>query len=188
VLGRRVEELTTRLDEQGRFLVDRESTSDELRNQAASAQRVKSEVRAVLAEVENRHRSETQAIRAEKASLEAQIRQSREERAKLESEISAMKRDAETTWANERMESALLRERINDIAAEVARLTAALEGPTSPIAAIVKGDSEHSTSANGSNGTGVALAPQIEQAKGTLADRIRALQSRASSVPQPSEA
>jgi chromosome segregation ATPase len=188
VLGRRVEELTTRLDEQGRFLVDRESTSDELRNQAASAQRVESEVRAALAEVENRHRSETQAIRAEKASLEAQIRQSREERAKLESEISAMKRDAETTWANERMESALLRERINDIAAEVARLTAALEGPTSPIAAIVNGDSEHSTSANGSNGTGVALAPQIEQAKGTLADRIRALQSRASSVPQPSEA
>jgi chromosome segregation ATPase len=188
VLGRRVEELTTRLDEQGRFLVDREFTSDELRNQAASAQRVESEVRAALAEVENRHRSETQAIWAEKASLEAQIRQSREERAKLESEISAMKRDAETTWANERMESALLRERINDIAAEVARLTAALEGPTSPIAAIVNGDSEHSTSANGSNGTGVALAPQIEQAKGTLADRIRALQSRASTVPQPSEA
>ena len=188
VLGRRVEELTTRLDEQGRFLVDRESTSHELRNQAASAQRVESEVRAALAEVENRHRSETQAIRAEKASLEAQIRQSREQRAQLESEIAAMKRDAETTWANERMESALLRERINDIAAEVARLTAALEGPTSPIAAIVNGDSEHSTGANGSNGTGVALAPQIEQAKGTLADRIRALQSRASSVPQPSEA
>lgn len=197
VLGRRVEELTTRLDEQGRFLVDREFTSDELRNQAASAQRVESEVRAALAEVENRHRSETQAIRAEKASLEAQIRQSREERSKLESEISAMKRDAETTWANERMESALLRERINDIAAEVARLTAALEGPTSPIAALVKGDSDLSTSANGSNGTGtaglraapaVALAPQIEQAKGTLADRIRALQSRASSVPRPSEA
>jgi len=197
VLGRRVEELTTRLDEQGRFLVDREFTSDELRNQAASAQRVESEVRAALAEVENRHRSETQAIRAEKASLETQIQQSREERAKLESEIAAMKRDAETTWANERMESALLRERINDIAAEVARLTAALEGPTSPIAALVKGDSDLSTSANGSNGTGtaglraapaVALAPQIEQAKGTLADRIRALQSRASSVPQPSEA
>ena len=197
VLGRRVEELTTRLDEQGRFLVDREFTSDELRNQAASAQRVESEVRAALAEVENRHRSETQAIRAEKASLEAQIRQSRKERAQLESEIAAMKRDAETTWADERMESALLRERINDIAAEVARLTAALEGPTSPIAALVKGDSDLSTSANGSNGTGtaglraapaVALAPQIEQAKGTLADRIRALQSRASSVPRPSEA
>ena len=44
-----------------------------------------------------------------------------------------MKRDAETTWAAERVENALLRERINDVAAEVARLTAVLEGPGSPI-------------------------------------------------------
>ena len=44
-----------------------------------------------------------------------------------------MKREAETTWAAERVENALLRERINDVAAEVARLTAALEGPGSPI-------------------------------------------------------
>ena len=44
-----------------------------------------------------------------------------------------MKREAETAWAAERVENALLRERINDVAAEVARLTAALEGPGSPI-------------------------------------------------------
>ncbi len=44
-----------------------------------------------------------------------------------------MKRDAESTWAAERVENALLRERINDVAAEVARLTATLEGPGSPI-------------------------------------------------------
>ena len=45
--------------------------------------------------------------------------------------LSIMKRDAELTWASERVENALLRERINDVAAEVARLTAALEGPGS---------------------------------------------------------
>ena len=45
--------------------------------------------------------------------------------------LSAMKREAEATWASERVENALLRERINDVAAEVARLTAALEGPGS---------------------------------------------------------
>ena len=39
-----------------------------------------------------------------------------------------MKREAEQTWAAERVENALLRERINDIAAEIARLTVALEG------------------------------------------------------------
>jgi len=187
-LGRRVGELTTRLDEQGRFLVDRESTSDQLRYETANAQKFETEVRAALADAENRHRSETEALRAEKTLLEAQMQQSREERAKLENEIAAINRDAETTWASDRMESALLRERINDIAAEVARLTAALEGPSSPIAAIINGDAAHSTGANESNGTTVALAPQIEETKGTLADRIRALQSRASSVAQPSEA
>jgi chromosome segregation ATPase len=188
VLGRRVDELTQRLDEQGRFLVERETKSDRLRNDAANAQRVEAEVRAALADTENRHRSETEALRSEKALLDAQLQQSQEERARLENEIAGMKRDAETTWANDRMESALLRERINDIAAEVTRLTAALEGPTSPIAGIISADAGHSTGANGSNGTTMALAPHIEEAKGTLADRIRALQNRASGVPQPSEA
>ena len=48
-----------------------------------------------------------------------------------------MKREAEETWASERVENALLRERINDVAAEVARLASALEGPNSPIDAIL---------------------------------------------------
>ncbi|HEY7243024.1 MAG TPA: hypothetical protein VH678_03970 [Xanthobacteraceae bacterium] len=189
VLGRRVEELTSRLDEQGRFLVDRESMSDQLRNEAANAHKIETEIRAALADAENRHRSDTEALRTEKSLLEAQVKQAQEERAKLETEITAMKRDAEATWANDRMESALLRERINDIAAEVTRLTAALEGPGSPIAAIINGEEAHSAGANGSNGTAVALAPQVAETKGTtLADRIRALQSRVSSVAQPSEA
>ena len=48
-----------------------------------------------------------------------------------------MKREAEATWAAERVENALLRERINDVAAEVARLTSVLEGPGSRIDAIL---------------------------------------------------
>ena len=48
-----------------------------------------------------------------------------------------MKREAEQTWAAERVENALLRERINDIAAEIARLTFALDGPNSPIEAML---------------------------------------------------
>ena len=50
-----------------------------------------------------------------------------------------MKREAEATWATERMENAVLRERINDVAAEVARLTSVLEGPGSPIDAMLAG-------------------------------------------------
>ena len=55
----------------------------------------------------------------------------------MQREVSALKRDAETTWAAERVENALLRERIKDVATEVARLTAVLEGPGSPIETIL---------------------------------------------------
>ena len=44
-----------------------------------------------------------------------------------------IKRDAELTWAAERVESALFRERINDVAYEVTRITQALERPGSLI-------------------------------------------------------
>src|SRR5262249_57093292 len=72
-------------------------------------------------------------FRAEITELEASLAAAIDERNKLRGEIGSMKRDTESTWAAERVENALLRERINDVAAEVARLTAALEGPGSPI-------------------------------------------------------
>jgi len=99
-----------------------------------------------------------------------------------------MKRDAENAWTNERMENAVLRERINDVAAEVARLTAALEGPQSPIEAILSADAGRPAVApNGTNGAGApSIAPGGGESKGTLADRIRALQGRASRVAQAS--
>jgi chromosome segregation ATPase len=189
VLARRVAELTARLDEQGRFLADREFASDRLRNEVSNAQKIESEVRAALAEAETRHRAATEAIRAETASIEEQLKQSRDERVKLQREIAAMKQQAESSWANERVENALLRERINDVAAEVARLTATLEGAASPIAAILDNGAGYSAGAgHGSNGASLSIAPRIGESKGTLADRIRALQSRASQVPQGSGA
>jgi hypothetical protein len=102
-----------------------------------------------------------------------------------------MRRDTESSWAAERVENALLRERINDVAAEVARLTAALEGPGSPIESMLaveapalgpaRGDG--ASGVNGTSGeTGAATIDSPQQSKGTLADRIRALQSTASRV------
>ena len=95
-----------------------------------------------------------------------------------------MKREAESVWANERMENAVLRERINDVAAEVARLTAALEGP----GLADRDASSAAIPAMTPRPIGDKAMPSIApngDAKGTLADRIRALQSRASArVPQ----
>jgi chromosome segregation ATPase len=187
VLARRVEELTARMDEQRRFLADREFIADQMRNEAANAQRIEAEVRAALANAETRQREETEAIRAEKNLLEGQLRQSEEERAKLQSEIAGMKREAENVRASERTENVELRERINDVAAEVARLTATLEGPGSPIETILNNASSQDTAgANGNNGAAVSIASDVRDNKGSLADRIRALQNRASAVSQRS--
>jgi chromosome segregation ATPase len=189
ILGRRVQELVARLDEQGRFLADREYVSERLRTEAATAQKTEADVRSVLADAERRHHQATEAIRTEKTLLEEQLKQSQDERAKLQREMATMKRDAETAWASERMESAVLRERINDVAAEVARLTATLEGPGSPIDAILAADAARPAAlGNGANGGAPSIAPNGDGSKGTLADRIRALQSRASRVPQASGA
>ena len=67
VLSRRVQELTSKLDEQTRFLADREFVSNKLRDDAASAQRAEADLRAALAEAENRHQSATDAIRLKRA-------------------------------------------------------------------------------------------------------------------------
>ncbi len=181
-----MQELTARLDEQGRFLADNEFASERLRTEATSVQKIEAALRAELAEIDNRHRLATEDLRAEKKSLEEQLRQSEDERAKLQRDIAAMKRDAESDWTNERVENAVLRERINDVAAEVARLTAALEGPDSPIDAIIA--QAPPAAINGAADKDVpSIAPNGGESKGTLADRIRALQSRASArLPQAS--
>jgi hypothetical protein len=91
------------------------------------------------------------------------------------------------------MESAVLRERINDVAAEVARLAIALEGPGSPIETLLADETGRSKAhaapgGNGANGNGEAMLASLAnggESKGSLADRIRAVQSRAR-VPQPS--
>ena len=141
ILGRRVQELTARLDEQGRFLADNEFASDRLRNEATSAQKTEAEVRAALAQSENRHRLATEGLRAEKAQSRA-VAPFRGRARQAAARDRGMKREAESGWASERVENAVLRERINDVAAEVARLTATLEGPDSPIDAIINNDAQ----------------------------------------------
>src|SRR6202012_844356 len=76
-------------------------------------------------------------LRTEKAAVEDQLRVARDERSKLQRDINAIQQQAESSWATERMENALLRERINDIAAEVAKLAMTLEGPNSAIEAML---------------------------------------------------
>ncbi len=189
VLNRRVQELEVRLDDQGRLLAEREFEIERLRSELAAASQAESDLREELGNSSGRSSGAVDKFRSDIGQLEAQLAAAIEERSKLQREIAAMKRDAETTWASERVENALLRERINDVAAEVARLTAVLEGPGSPIEsmladavpALSEGSDSGALGINGENGkAGAAAIDSPQPGKGTLADRIRALQSTAS--------
>ena len=91
-----------------------------------------------------------------------------------------MKREAEATWASERVENALLRERINDVAAEVARLTSVLEGPGSTDRHDPRGARARRRERRRQARVAPAANTNSEDGKGSLADRIRALQARSS--------
>ncbi|MEL6505463.1 MAG: hypothetical protein AAFQ10_13530 [Pseudomonadota bacterium] len=91
------------------------------------------------------------------------------ERDSLKVELSTVQMASGEDWELERRENAIVRERINDLAAQVTAMTAALEGPDSPInQALDKKDGVFSKV----KGKGKPKAP-VE----TLADRIRALQA-----------
>jgi chromosome segregation ATPase len=95
----------------------------------------------------------------------------------------------------ERVENTVLREQINEVAAEIARLTGTLEGAESPIGSILKGD-RSAAAPSGTKG-GAARAPagakasetaSTAEAKGTLTERMRALQGRVTRAAQRSRA
>src|SRR4029079_2002754 len=146
-----------------------------LNETVAAAHKTEIDLRSELASAANRGRSATEGLVKEKALIEDQLAQSKAERTKLQQEIAAMKREAEQTWAAERVENALLRERINDIAAEIARLTVALEGAGSPIEVILANEPASTNGQRPVNGEHKPISTAGE-GKGSLADRIRALQ------------
>src|SRR3984957_7323073 len=108
---------------------------------------------------------EAEAARAEHARLNGEAEAAR-------AQVAALQREAEDARKAEQNETAVLREQISDIAAQIAQLTASpekVEGAEPPV---------HSEPANG-NGE---AAPR----QASLIERIRALQSRASRIsPAP---
>jgi chromosome segregation ATPase len=185
-LGRRVEELGAQLGEQGQLLADREHLAERLRNEVVAARKAEAELRAELTDTENRYRSASETLAAEKSLIESELRRSHEERDKLQRELGALKRDVQNAIANEGVENAALRERINEVAAQVVRLTATLEGPDSPIGTILEGGHAAAAAASGANGASQPAAPRAGEPRASLEDRIRALQGPASRVARPS--
>jgi chromosome segregation ATPase len=181
MLGNRINDLENRLAAQGKLLAEAEYENKQLRETSEAA-------RDEIAALNSGSKSPAlEKLRVEKAALEEQLGIARDERARAQRELTAMQQQAESSWATERMENALLRERINDIAAEVAKLAMQLEGPNSAIDAILAAEPVAPPiapkPANDVPADNTA-AGNVVPMGGTLADRIRALQSHASRARQ----
>ncbi len=190
MLGNRVNDLEARLATQGKLLAEREFENNQLKQANEAAERSMRELRAENATLNEGGKSPAlEKLRTEKAAMEEQLRIARDERAKVQRDINAIQQQAENSWATERMENALLRERINDIAAEVAKLAIQLEGPNSAIEAMLVA-AEPATPPKAAprpanaNMAASSAPPPEGGGGGTLADRIRALQSHASRARQ----
>jgi chromosome segregation ATPase len=197
-LHTRVEELEAVLGNQARLLAERDFQLEKLRSDLEAAHRTEGDLRNELTAAGSRRSAAEDSLRGEIKELEAQLAAMVAERGKLQREVATIKREADATWASERVENALLRERINDVAAEVARLTAALEGPDSPILSMLAeeapslahGDEQAAPQRTAGRGTAALNGTPRPSESGTstsgekksLADRIRALQSSASRV------
>jgi chromosome segregation ATPase len=188
MLGNRVTDLEARLATQGKLLAERDYENNQLRQQNAAAERAVRELHDEIAGLSGGKLPAIERLRAEKAAVEEQLGIARDERAKLQRDINAIQQQAESSWATERMENALLRERINDIAAEVAKLAMTLEGPNSTIEAMLAAEpvipAKAAKAANGVAANGSAANGNLAEGGGTLAERIRALQSHASRARQ----
>lgn len=188
MLGNRVNDLETRLATQGKLLAEREFENGQLKQANAAAERTVQELREEIAAAGGGKSSALEKLRQEKAAVEEQLRIISDERGKLQRDVNAIQQQAESSWATERMENALLRERINDIAAEVAKLAIQLEGPNSAIEAMLAAEPTvpAKTAAKPANGAtnGVSPGSGMPEGGGTLAERIRALQSHASRARQ----
>ena len=186
MLGNRVTDLEGRLATQGKLLAERDFENNQLRQANQAAERGVKELREELNQTNSGRWPTLEKLKAEKAAAEEQLRVARDERAKLQRDMHAIQQQAESSWATERMENALLRERINDIAAEVAKLAMQLEGPNSPIEAMLASEvppARPARPANGAAANDLGSAGNVPQG-GTLAERIRALQSHASRARQ----
>lgn len=191
---KRLERLTTALSDREDKLERREKELARLREQAKGAARTEGDLATELAESEARRvkleadvadltlqlstlLSGATGADIEKAvgrltqqqqRMEESSRRLIAENERLRGELEAQDRIKAADWNEQRRENAILREQINDLAAEVLKLTETLDGPASPITAALASPPRAIPHAAG------ATRPV------SLADRVRALRETAS--------
>lgn len=94
------------------------------------------------------------------------------ERDALQDKLNLISSNTSSNWSDERQENAILRERLNDMAAQVVAMTAQVEGKASPIHKIVKSEKPPQKATSQSNSSD-------DENSVSLAERIRAIQKAA---------
>ena len=110
-------------------------------------------------------------IRKEKQVLKRSLQEIEGERDALKVELSAIQLSSGDEWDTERRENAVLRERINDLAAQVTAMTSLLEGDKSIIKTILAKENKPAKGKSTNTST-----PAGNSEVTSLADKIRALQ------------
>ncbi len=188
-IGRMMTALTDREDkldrrekELARFREQSKSagtTEDELNRQLSDAQAERVRLEAELAELTQQMSTRLSTatggdgekamakLNADRERLEERLALLVRENKKLKQELSAYERTKSQEWDEQRRENTILREQINDLAAEVVRLTEMLDGPESVISSSLAADNRSRTAVSG------------ERKAISLADRVRALKEAA---------
>ncbi|MGE0339800.1 MAG: hypothetical protein AB7O79_07970 [Xanthobacteraceae bacterium] len=122
-----------------------------------------------LREKSSAFQATTEILRGEKSNLENTLFELRREHERINEEAASLRAQLNKAQIEEREESALLRDRINDVAAEIARLAINLEGEPSPLEEILASP----------NGKPRPAQNGASRRRLSLADRIRDLQNRA---------
>lgn len=140
------------------------------------------EMTARIGEAEMRHdllSKDFETFRAERAALEVRLGAVQAERDELTERLRQLENGAQSNWERERMENAMLRERMNDLAAEITALSLTFEGDGSPIRKIIAA-AEADLQADAISH---AKTPSTDAAgtrgQPSLAERVRILQARA---------
>ncbi len=110
-------------------------------------------------------------LEEDRARLSSQVRALTAEKKLFEERLAQTHLTAASEWTDERGDTALLREQISDVAAEVVRMIAALEGPNSPIMAALNSNAPPEE---------IDLSVEANTKPLSLADRVKALQRAAS--------
>lgn len=152
-------------------VVDEKAKNIELSAKLAQANL---QMEALLSDASNENvKAAISSVKAEKDRIADELVAVTKERDDLKQGLKSVENRKVDDWEVERRENAVLRERINDLAAQVTSMTASIEGKNSPINKILA-DGEKAAKENGDIPKRGKAAPA-----NTLADRIRALQDSA---------